>query len=894
LATTSYNGTSVVWDLKQKRPIVPFTNSQNKKRYSSLAWNPELSTQLVTASEDDNLPVIELWDLRKAYAPVREYHGHTKGVLSVSWCPDDSNLLVSCGKDNRTLIWNPNSGEILGELPTSNNWMYDVQWSKRPSILSTASFDGKISVLSLQDSSASVEVGEFARDQLGGNQTVTPKGVFKTAPKWLQRPTGAVFGFGGRLVHFAKDAKSKKINVYGVSADPEIAQRSQELEKALTAGQFTEYCDKKITQTEDEESKNIWNILKILFERDRSAQLLHYLGFDKEAIASEVSQKLAGEEDGTSEESSDIEPELKLKASTVDELIRRSVLVQNFEDAVNVALKSGRLADALILSTCGGSELWEKTKQQYFALQKRKDMKIIGAILNNKLDDVVQESDLDNWKETLSVVASCQNPNQFRRLSDALAQRLETEKSDVSASTLCYMLSGNVERVTTVLVQRITDAKGEDTSFPREKLLDFVEIISVFKAATQTSDEALLQLKPEIASIYTEFAYLLSNQGQDLLPIALRYLNIISNGNESPETAALRHRVYYSVPQPFGPVPTIPFQIREPRPVQPVQQQQQQQQPVQQRQTGLTGPTGPTTNAPRTGFTGPVSNFGVKADLRPPPQINTQQQQPFIQGGLSPQIGTGPFMPSPISTHHHHPSVAMGPPTAFGGNMGGGPQPPTSVTGTGVPPTHVPTAFGGNMGGGPQQPQDLGVFRPIVPPSNTPPPFTTTPPVQQISMGPPPTTTTTFTPPPTTQSPPQQVVEREITPSTPQPSQPTTQQQTKAESPKPQVELPSDLSKIVDSFQNASDATFSGNVPSVLKAKKRMIENGIQSLSKVLSDRSAVSENLLIELIQLSEAVEAKNMKTANNCVKKITEDHWEQSKDFIKGIKFLVGAMKQ
>jgi protein transport protein SEC31 len=51
---------------------------------------------------------------------------------------------LSGGKDNRVVIWNPTSGEVLGELPSSSAWINDVQWTSRPSILSTASYDGKV------------------------------------------------------------------------------------------------------------------------------------------------------------------------------------------------------------------------------------------------------------------------------------------------------------------------------------------------------------------------------------------------------------------------------------------------------------------------------------------------------------------------------------------------------------------------------------------------------------------------------------------------------------------------------------------------------------------------------------------------------------------------------
>ena len=38
------------------------------------------------------------------------------GVLSMAWCPQDADLLLSCGKDNRILCWNPNSQAQNGEV----------------------------------------------------------------------------------------------------------------------------------------------------------------------------------------------------------------------------------------------------------------------------------------------------------------------------------------------------------------------------------------------------------------------------------------------------------------------------------------------------------------------------------------------------------------------------------------------------------------------------------------------------------------------------------------------------------------------------------------------------------------------------------------------------------
>ena len=75
-----------------------------------------------------------VWDLRNARAPEKVFitlpifislrftsypqilTGHEKGVLSLSWCRQDADLLLSCGKDNRALCWNPQTSEIIGEV----------------------------------------------------------------------------------------------------------------------------------------------------------------------------------------------------------------------------------------------------------------------------------------------------------------------------------------------------------------------------------------------------------------------------------------------------------------------------------------------------------------------------------------------------------------------------------------------------------------------------------------------------------------------------------------------------------------------------------------------------------------------------------------------------------
>lgn len=45
---------------------------------SGMLWHPDVATQLVLASEDDRLPVIQMWDLRFATSPLKVLENHTR------------------------------------------------------------------------------------------------------------------------------------------------------------------------------------------------------------------------------------------------------------------------------------------------------------------------------------------------------------------------------------------------------------------------------------------------------------------------------------------------------------------------------------------------------------------------------------------------------------------------------------------------------------------------------------------------------------------------------------------------------------------------------------------------------------------------------------------------
>ena len=247
-----------------------------------------------------------LWDLRNARAPEKILTGHDKGVLSLSWCKKDPDLLLSSGKDNKTICWNPNSGENIGELPSTNNWSFQVEWNHRnPDIFANASFDGTIGIHSIQSSHHSQQsnVNESVNQNLDPNdifgavsaqQEAEAKSSYKSfslnqAPKWLRRTNSASFGYGGKLVTL----NNNQVQIRQVATEPSIIERAKLLSEAIDSEEsekkLIEICQLQENENKDnEQSLAGWKALHSLFEANSRDQLIELLGFSKEEVAKQV------------------------------------------------------------------------------------------------------------------------------------------------------------------------------------------------------------------------------------------------------------------------------------------------------------------------------------------------------------------------------------------------------------------------------------------------------------------------------------------------------------------------------------------------------------------------------------------------------------------------------
>ncbi|XP_050801076.1 protein transport protein Sec31A isoform X15 [Gopherus flavomarginatus] len=577
LASASPSGRATVWDLRKNEPIIKVSDHSNRMHCSDLAWHPDVATQMVLASEDDRLPVIQMWDLRFASSPLRVLENHTRGILTIAWSMADSELLLSCGKDAKILCSNPNTGEVLYELPTNTQWCFDVQWCPRnPAILSAASFDGRISIYSIMGgstdglrqkqvdklSSSFGNLDPFGTGQplppLQLPQQTTPQSTvlpLKKPPKWVRRPVGASFSFGGKLVTF-ENIKSHQqgpeqqqlqhhVYVSQVVTEREFLNRSDQLQEAVQSEGFISYCQKKIEAAQTDFEKNVWSFLKVNFEEDSRGKYLELLGYRKDDLGQKITSALNKEnlvdgklEERTKEETEDLtsgKETFNISVSgDVDGLITQALLTGSFESAVDLCLHDNRMADAIILAIAGGQELLSRTQKKYFAKMQSKITRLITAVVTKNWKEIVQSCDLQNWREALAAVLTYARPDEFAVLCDLLGTRLENEGDNLlqTQACLCYICAGNVEKLVACWT------KAQDGNSPLS-LQDLIEKVIILRKAVQfTRSMDADAVGALLAEKMSQYANLLAAQGS--IATALAFLPADTN---QPKIVLLRDRL---------------------------------------------------------------------------------------------------------------------------------------------------------------------------------------------------------------------------------------------------------------------------------------------------------------------------------------------------------------
>jgi protein transport protein SEC31 len=396
---------------------------------------------------------------------------------------------------------------------------------------------------------------------------------------------------------------ARKVKSVTVVTEKDVVHRATQLENALT-GQHP--LDTLIDKYE-EKNDDSWKVIRaLLVQENQRDHLIHYLGLERDKIASEIDKILGDKKplDSILDEKKDskeaqpvaIDPDFftqvqerkqePLKLCTqnkddIDGLIARTVALGDFESAVDLCLHQDRVSDALMFSIYGGKDLLEKTQQSYFQrTTNRPYISLLKSLMTDDLGHLVKSVSLDDWKSTLIALCSYATPEEFSPLCNLLGQRLEAA-SMLAECLLCYLSSKSLENVCRIWI----------ANFKYNTEMDLQRIIgriTIFMKIIGFSDKDLLKetslpsypLSP-LYELYIQYAHFLASQGK--LSCSLYYLNRIPHGYNSIQLAFLHDRVYHATSSNDATNirhiqrPEIPYEIK---PIKVIQTPVQQYKPV--------------------------------------------------------------------------------------------------------------------------------------------------------------------------------------------------------------------------------------------------------------------------------------------------------------------------
>ena len=599
MVTGSSGGTMTVWDIKNKRESLTL-NNMGRKVVSAVAWDPVKTTRLATAIPHDTEPVILVWDLRNANAPERILRGHDGGVLSLSWCKQDSDLLLSSGKDNRNLCWNPQTGEAYGEFPVVTNWTFQTRWNPHnPNFMATASFDGRIAIRSIQSTKSEADMRHDSQSQPLDDEDFfnkaqsRPQGTTFTlakAPKWLQRPCGSTFSFGGKIVSFKSSSselnKHSAVRISTYAIDDTIIPATNSFEASLNKNDLTSICIARIAAATDDADEADWRVIKILTSKDTRKDLIDYLGFSTQdkvndgildasvngekrddpktqnnGEASSKTNRLSAFFDNSADGDNFLSELAATRGvkfnnpfqlyngfeSKPDRKITRSLLLGDFETALDVCLHEHRMSDAFMIATCGGQNCIEKAQEAYFNQMEGSPnyMRLLASIVGRNLWDLVHNADLESWKDVMTSLCTYANAGEFPDLCEALGDRLAEQLQNFDNSNsrrkdaaFCYLAGSKLEKVISIWISELQENEqrnlkhtGEGSAFSihARSLQSFIEKVTVFRQVTDYHDDqqdAASDWKlTALYERYIEYADIASAHGQ--LQVAGRYLDLL-------------------------------------------------------------------------------------------------------------------------------------------------------------------------------------------------------------------------------------------------------------------------------------------------------------------------------------------------------------------------------
>uniref|UniRef100_A0A5B7BMN1 Sec16 Sec23-binding domain-containing protein n=1 Tax=Davidia involucrata TaxID=16924 RepID=A0A5B7BMN1_DAVIN len=219
-----------------------------------------------------------------------------------------------------------------------------------------------------------------------------------------------------------------------------------------------------------------------------------------------------------------------------DDAIQQALVVGDYKGAVAQCISANKMADALVIANVGGASLWESTRNQYLKMSRSPYLKVVSAMVNNDLMSLVNTRPLKSWKETLALLCTFAQREEWTSLSDTLASRL-IGVGNTLAATLCYICAGNIDKTVEIWSRSLT------TEHERKSYVDLLQDL-MEKTIVLALASGQKRFSASLCKLVEKYAEILASQG--LLTTAMEYLKLLGTEELSPELMILRDRIALS------------------------------------------------------------------------------------------------------------------------------------------------------------------------------------------------------------------------------------------------------------------------------------------------------------------------------------------------------------
>jgi len=222
-----------------------------------------------------------------------------------------------------------------------------------------------------------------------------------------------------------------------------------------------------------------------------------------------------------------------------EKLIKQSLLTGDLESAVEVALKCGREAEALLIAVSSGNqELLNRTKAEYFS--KTKDLfvrNIFSSIINKNFEALLDYNVIKEWKEYVLYAKTYLNEEKFASFAYSIAEKLSNTE-EIYSSIVCFILGQNFAKCLELLYKKylkesVSISSKAEKDFLLHNLFEEVIALKYILDSPQSTNDFFDSIMTEYSSMLIE---------NNLFAEACRYINKIRN--KTQKMVSVYDRIY--------------------------------------------------------------------------------------------------------------------------------------------------------------------------------------------------------------------------------------------------------------------------------------------------------------------------------------------------------------